>query len=191
MVITQAICHIRHSTDRPLLTAPCDLASIGNANGMPPPLGSVIEDSGSLAEPPTSLPEPIEDLISRIEVDARGSDDRVIAVAMLVRKLRQRIESGEVGKVTWYEWAPKHIKLSKTRLKELMRIAEAPDPHKEVQRLRGLALERASRFRVKYTKRQPELEPEREILISWAKTAPLIEVKDMAKKVLQRRKDAP
>lgn len=134
---------------------------------------------------PTTLPEPIRDLIQEIQTKAEQSDDHVIAAAMKIRELRQRIESGEVGKVNWYVWALEHIEFKKTRLRELVRIAEAADPRKEAERLRNLTRERKDRHRTRHATER-ELEPERQAIIAWAKKATIAEVEDIYRRIRER-----
>ncbi len=132
-----------------------------------------------------TLPEPIRDLIQEIRTKVEQSDDQVITAAMKIRELRQRIESGEVGKVNWYVWALKHIKLKKTRLRELVSIAESPDPRKELQRLRNLALERKDRYRTRHATER-DLDPARQAIIAWAKKATLAEVEEIYRRIRER-----
>jgi len=80
---------------------------------------------------------PLETLAKEIAQHATQGDRQTIEAAMLMRAARSRIENGELGETTWYEWARKNIKLSETRLRELQRIAKAEDPQKELERLRG------------------------------------------------------
>lgn len=75
-------------------------------------------------------------LAEKIAHCATQADEHTITAALLIREARKRVEAGEAGDTTWYEWAPKNIKLSLSRLRELQRIAEAQDPRKELERLR-------------------------------------------------------
>ena len=81
----------------------------------------------------------LAELAKKIEDCAAEVDNRTIEAAFLVRQLRSRIEAGEAGPVTWCQWAPKHINLCRSRLRELQRIAEADDPRAELARVRKLA----------------------------------------------------
>ncbi len=80
--------------------------------------------------------EPLETLAEKIAQCATQADDQTIEGARLISEARKRVEAGEAGDTTWYSWAPKNIKLSMSRLRELQRIAEAQDPRKELERLR-------------------------------------------------------
>ncbi len=80
--------------------------------------------------------KPLETLAEKITQSATQADDQTIEAARLISEARKRVEAGEAGDTTWYEWAPKNIKLSLSRLRELQRIAEAQDPRKELERLR-------------------------------------------------------
>lgn len=93
-------------------------------------------DSGSL-----------ETLAKEIAKCATQADEHDIRAALLVREARKRVDAGEAGNITWYEWAPKNIKLSESRLRELQSIAGAKDPKAERQRLRELNNERVKRHR--------------------------------------------
>ena len=121
--------------------------------------------------------EPLNIVARKIEEHAKKSDEHVIAAAMLVREARHRIEKGEAGPVTWFEWAPANIHLSKSRLYELQRIAEADNPEAELERLRRLMRERAKRCREKKAEAVHEIDEERRTLIAWAKNAPINEVR--------------
>jgi hypothetical protein len=118
----------------------------------------------------------IGDLESR---STRSFEDR-IASARIVRELRERVEAGHMGEVTWYSWARKNIKLGKTRLKEHMRVANAANPRDEVKRLIELAEARAQRLD-ESRKRRDSVEWERRSVINFAKKAPIEQVR-----ILQR-----
>ena len=66
-----------------------------------------------------------------------------------------------------------------------MRIAEAPDPRKELQRLRNLALERKDRYRTRHAT-ECELELARQSIIAWAKKATRAEVEDIYRRISER-----
>ena len=104
--------------------------------------------------------------------------------AKLVGEARKRVAAGDAGDITWYSWADKNIKLSKSRLRELQLIAEAEDPQKELRRQRKVTQKRVERYREK-KKSAPlrnggasitetaELEEDRQSLIKWARDAPI------------------
>ncbi len=134
--------------------------------------------------------ETLETLAKKIAQHATEGDKQTIEAAILMRAARSRIENGELGKTTWYEWARKNIDLSMTRLRELQRIAGAEDPQKELERLREKARSRVERHRVKKrsaplrnggatVKDSAELEGDRQRLIAWARSAPLDHVTDV------------
>lgn len=124
--------------------------------------------------------EPLDIVARKIEEHAKKSDEPVIAAAMLLGEARSRIEAGEVGSVTWFEWAPANIKLSKSRLYELQCVAGADNLEAELERLRRLTRKRAKRYRDKKAKPDHQIEEERRNLIVWAKKAPI----DYVKRVL-------
>lgn len=123
--------------------------------------------------------EPLAVVAGKIACHAKKSDEHVIAAAMLIREARRRIEAGEAGDVTWYEWAPKNIDLAQSRLRDLQQIADAEDPEKELERLRRLTRKRVGKHRKKKAAERQALEEDRKQLIGWAKKAPIAEVRHM------------
>lgn len=121
------------------------------------------------------LPEPIRILVTEIEATAEKSDGHTIEVAMRLRELKSRVENGEVGKVEWYTWAGENLKLRKTRLRALLRIAEAEYPHKEAAYQRELNARRQTRSREK--QRIANLSPACRDIIDWARTATVTDAK--------------
>ncbi len=128
--------------------------------------------------------EALEALAEKIARYATEADEKTIEAAKLIREARKRVEAGEAGDTNWYSWAPKNIKLSPSRLRELQRIAEAEDPRKELERGRKKTRERVERHREK-KKSAPlrnggasvaetaEMEDDRKSLIEWARSAPI------------------
>jgi hypothetical protein len=112
------------------------------------------------------------------------ADDQTIKAAKLILEARKRVEAGEAGDTTWYEWARNNIKLSESRLRELQRIAKEEDPQEELERLREKTRKRVERHRNK-KKSAPlpnggagvqataEMEADRKSLIAWAESAPI------------------
>ena len=112
------------------------------------------------------------------------ADEKTIEAAKLIGEARERVEAGEAGDTNWYSWAPKNIKLSLSRLRELQRIAAAQDPQKELNRQRKVTQKRVERHR-EQKKSAPlrnggatlkvtaELEVDRRSLIEWARSAPI------------------
>lgn len=120
----------------------------------------------------------LEALVREIETAANTADGHVIAAAARLRELRRRIEAGEAGSgVKWTEWAPKNIKLSSSRISELIAIADAKDPNNELERLRKLNRERVKKAREKKARAKQMREAERAALINWAKDAPIADVR--------------
>lgn len=128
--------------------------------------------------------EPLEAVAEKITQLATAADEKTIEAAILVREARERVEAGEAGETTWYSWAHTNIKLSESRLRELQRIAEAEDPHKELVRIREMNRKRVQRHREKKTsaplrnggavvKETATVEDSRHRLIEWARSAPL------------------
>ena len=125
---------------------------------------------------PAPSPEPIRDLIRKIETTATTSDDQVIELAMLLRELRRRVEAGEIGDVEWYIWANENIKLRKTRLRALLRIAGASNPREEAVRQREINARRQAKYR-RNQARLSDLAPECREIIKWAKKTSVEEAK--------------
>jgi hypothetical protein len=77
-------------------------------------------------------PETLEALAVKIALCATAADEKTIEAAMLIREARKRLEAEGASTAKWYSWARKNIKLSETRLRDLLSIAEAEDPRKEL-----------------------------------------------------------
>lgn len=106
---------------------------------------------------------------------ARSFEDRILS-AMVVRELRQRVEAGLMGDVTWYSWARKNINLGATRLKEHMRVARARNPRAEIRRLIKLAEARAQRLDENKARREAA-EWERKAVAEFAWNGPIEQVR--------------
>ncbi len=128
--------------------------------------------------------ETLETLAEKIARYATEADENTIKAAKLIGEARKRVEAGEAGDTNWYSWAPKNIKLSMSRLRELQRIAEAENPQKELERGRKKTRERVERHREKKksaplrnggttVKVTAEMEDDRRSLIAWARSAPI------------------
>jgi hypothetical protein len=128
--------------------------------------------------------ETLEALAVKIARYANEADEKTIEAAMLLREARERLEAEGASTAEWYSWAGKNIKLSETRLRELLSIAEAEDPQKELKRQRNMTRKRVERHREKKKsaplrnggpslKETAEIEEERQSLIEWARSAPL------------------
>jgi len=127
----------------------------------------------------TPAAEPLDVVAGKIKQHAAKADEHVIAAALLMRGLRDRIEAGEAGDVTWAAWARRNIGLSDTRLRELHRIAEAEDPAKELRRLREQTQKRVAACRERKAAAGWRQDPERVELIEWVKTLPIEMVRRM------------
>ena len=126
----------------------------------------------------------LDDLAEKIVKFSNEADERVIEAAKLVREARGRVERGEAGDVTWYEWARKNIKISGSRLRELQRIAKADEPMMELERTRKMTDKRVRDHRERKklaalrnggdtAGQAAQLEPKREQLIEIAQSASL------------------
>jgi len=135
--------------------------------------------------------EPLSVVAGKIAHHAKKSEEYVISAAMLIREARRRVEAGEAGDVKWYEWAPKNIELSMSRLRELQRIADADDPAKELERLRRLNQKRVEKHRDKKAAQRKILEEDRERLVAWAKSAPIADVRRMLDMIVDQSARGP
>ncbi len=119
---------------------------------------------------PLIWPQAIRDIVKKIETTAETSDDHTIEAAMRLRELRGLIEAGAVGEVNWYTWVRENVRLRKSRVRVLMRIAEAPDPRAEAVHQREMNARRQKKHRAgRATLRN--LAPECREIIKWARKA--------------------
>ena len=116
------------------------------------------------------LPRAIRDLVTEIETTAEKSDDHTIELGKHLRELRRLIAAGAVGEVNWYAWVKENVKLHKTRLRVLMRIAEASDSRAEAVRQREMNAKRQTNYRARQAPLR-DLEPECREIIKWARKA--------------------
>ncbi len=119
---------------------------------------------------PVILPREIQDLVKKIEATAENSDDQTIETAKCLRELRGLIEAGEVGEVNWYAWVKENVRLQKSQLCVLMRIAEAPNPRAEAVRQREMNTKRQTKHRAGQAP-PSDLAPECRGIIKWARKA--------------------
>ena len=129
---------------------------------------------------PVIWPQAIRDIVKKIETTAETSDDHTITAAMRLRELRGLIEAGAVGEVNWYTWVRENVRLRKSRVRVLMRIAEAPDPRAEAVRQREMNCRRQANHRTRQAALS-DLAPECREIIKWARTATVLE----ARKILR------
>ena len=125
----------------------------------------------------------IPELIFEITRKSDNADDQTIHSAMMLRQLRLRVQRGELGpNVNWYEYALHAVKLRRSRLKELDRIANAKDPRHELDRLRHLAVERAKNHKAKSAKDETLTEKQmRDKVARFAKKGPVEQVRELAR----------
>ena len=137
----------------------------------------------------------IEALAHELAVRARRADDDLIAAALLFRELRARIVRGELGSgVKWMEWMRKNVKLSESRLYEVMRVADADDSLQELEHGRRLNRARQKAWRErKKTEKKAALEPDRAEIIAWAKIAAMADIRKIGKRIgaLKKRPASP
>ena len=60
--------------------------------------------------------EPLDVIAKKIEQCVSSADDKILEAAELVRKARARVSKEYAGKVKWYDWAAKNIKVSEFSL---------------------------------------------------------------------------
>ncbi len=119
---------------------------------------------------PVILPREIQDLVTEIETTAEKSDDHTVELGKHLRELRRLIEAGAVGEVNWYAWVEENVKLRKSQLCVLMRIAEAPDSRAEAVRQRKMNARRQKNY---WARQAPlrDLASECREIIKWARNA--------------------
>ncbi len=125
---------------------------------------------------PVILPREIQDLVKKIEATAEKSDDHTIEAAKRLRELRRLIEAGEVGEVKWYIWVTENVRLRKSRVRVLLRIAEAPDPRAEAVRQREMNARRQAKHRAGQATLR-DLASECREIINWARKASVSDAK--------------
>ncbi len=134
---------------------------------------------------PVILPREIQDLVKKIEATAENSDDHTIDLAKCLRELRGLIEDGAVGEVNWYAWVRENVRLRKSQLCVLIRIAEAPDSRAEAVRQREMNSRRQAKYRAGQATLS-DLPPECREIINWAKKASVSDAKAILR-VIHRR----
>ncbi len=127
---------------------------------------------------PVIWPQAIQDLVEKIETTAEASDDHTIAAAMRLRELRGLIEAGEIGEVNWYTWVRENVRLRKSRICVLLRIAESSDPRAEAVHQREINRRRQAKYRAGKA-RLRDLAPECREIIDWAREAPVSDARDI------------
>jgi hypothetical protein len=134
---------------------------------------------------PVILPREIQDLVKKIEATAEKSDDHTIETAKCLRELRGLIEAGAVGEVNWYAWVRENVRLRKSQLCVLMRIAEAPDSRAEAVHQREMNARRQAKYRAGQATLS-DLAPECREIIKWAKKASVSDAKEILR-IIHRR----
>ena len=119
---------------------------------------------------PVIWPREIRDLVKKIEATAENSDDQTIETAKCLRELRCLIQASAVGEVNWYAWVEENVRLRKSQLCVLMRIAEAPDSRAEAVRQREMNARRQTNYRARQAPLR-DLASECREIIKWARNA--------------------
>ncbi len=96
-----------------------------------------------------SLAEHISENVKQADKYINQADQLVIEAAQMVVEAKKRVDQGDAGDISWYEWAELHIGLKKTRLDELHSIGSVGDPLDRAREIRELAKARAQRHRDK------------------------------------------
>ena len=138
---------------------------------------------------PVIWPREIQDLVKEIEATAEKSDAHTIELAKHLRELRGLIEAGAVGKVNWYAWVEENVRLRKSQLCVLMRIAEAPDSRAEAVRQREMNARRQTKYRAGQAPLR-DLASECREIIKWAKKASVSDARAILG-VIHRRSSLP
>lgn len=128
---------------------------------------------------------PLETLARQITRCATEADDRTIDAARMIHAARQRIDDGECGDISWGDWARDNIKLSESRIRELLRVGGADDPKAELEDIREQTRQRVQKHRDKKKANSvplrngsadgevnTEADVLRQRLIAWAEIAP-------------------
>ena len=134
---------------------------------------------------PVILPQAIQDLVTEIETTAENSDDQTIETAKCLLELRRLIEAGAVGEVNWYAWVRENVRLRKSQLCVLMRIAEAPDSRAEAVRQREMNARRQVKYRAGQAPLR-DLAPECREIIKWARKASVSDARAILR-IIHRR----
>ena len=134
---------------------------------------------------PVILPRAIRDLVKEIETTAEKSDDHTIEAAKHLRELRGLIEAGAVGEVNWYARVEENVRLRKSRLCVLMRIAEAPDSRAEAVCQREMNARRQTKYRAGQATLR-DLAPECRDIIKWARKASVSDARDILRIIHKR-----
>lgn len=99
----------------------------------------------------------LDELASKVELEAKSGDARLLATARLVRELKLRIENGEAGEgVKWTVWGEQRFGRSKTWLYDLNAIARAKDPRAAIKAIHRKNAERQKRRNDRLVERNPE-----------------------------------
>ena len=138
---------------------------------------------------PVIWPQAIQDLVEKIETTAENSDDHTIELAEHLHELRDLIEASEVGEVNWYAWVGENVRLRKSQIYVLMRIAEAPDPRAEAVHQREMNARRQAKYRAGQVTLR-DLAPECREIIKWARKASASDARAILG-VIHRRSSLP
>ncbi len=99
----------------------------------------------------------LDELASKIELEANSGDTRLLATAKLVRELKRRIEAGEAGEgVKWTVWGEQRFGRKKTWLHNLNAIASAKDPRAAIRAYHRKNAEKQKRHNDQLIERNPE-----------------------------------
>jgi len=134
---------------------------------------------------PVIWPRAIQDLVKKIEATAENSDDQTIETAKCLRELRCLIQAGAVGEVNWYAWVEENVRLRKSQLCVLMRIAEAPDSRAEAVRQRKMNARRQLKYRAGQATLS-DLAPECRQIIKWARKASVSDARAILRTIHRR-----
>ena len=106
---------------------------------------------------------------------ANEAEDKTVLAAKKVVVLKRRIERGEAGPdQKWMEWLRIHVKLSESRLYELVQIGEHSDPKWALERIRQKNREKSKMNRK--ARSESGMSEDRRLLIKVTKQLPETEV---------------
>ena len=71
--------------------------------------------------------KPIAAVVLQFKLRIWQGDDCRLEAAKLLHQLRERIEAGEEGDVSWWQWCEYNIERSRKDCEALLRLASAPN----------------------------------------------------------------
>jgi hypothetical protein len=80
-------------------------------------------------------------LWNMVNTSLKKAEDRVLEAALAYKEIRTRFETGEFGEgLGWQDYVTKNSKHSFRRMRELLQIANDPDPVRKLEEMRARSL---------------------------------------------------